>query len=218
MASGLVGTDGAPITSETPSGKPQPFPGLDMQNPVQTLDLLGVIARGGYITGQQFAFLAGPKGERHVKIEARQHAILAQQIAAISEFSSNVLSELTFTLAEAEARIRILEGFVSEDKVQVAKQADADLGVEWENRRRFFALKVGVLIKSRKPIGPALAEIISGSAPGEAEFAGLRKEAQELGLIKEEGGPPQEEQASAPAETDSTTVDEQGPAAEEQKS
>ena len=181
--SGLVGPDGQPITTE---GKPQPFPGLDLRNPVQTLDLLGTIARGGYIMAQQYGALAGPKGERHVKVEARQVSILSSQVANVAEFASNALAELTFSLSEAEARIAVLRGQLAEDKVQAAAEADMTVSTEWENRRRLFSLLVPITLKKRKTIGQALADVVMGPPLTEEDFEKVRKEADELGLIKNE--------------------------------
>jgi hypothetical protein len=184
MAGEIVGLDGAPLVSQE-AAKAQPV-GLDMSNPVDTLDLLGSIARSGYVTAQQMATAAGIKGERHIKLQCRDISGLASQMALTAEFASNALAELSFTLAEAEARVRVLQGFIPEELKEKSAQADMDIAVEWENRRRHFSTRVPVQVKKRLRIGPALAETIAGPVPTKEDFDALLKESIELGLVKQE--------------------------------
>jgi hypothetical protein len=176
-----------------------------MADPVGSLDLLGVLGRGNYVTAQQFAVLAGPEGERHVKILARDVSTLAGQAATVGEFASNVTAELTFTLAEAEARIAVLMGMIPEDNLEAAKAADMKVGVEWENRRRYFSMKVPIGLKKKERIGLILAECMQAPAPTQESFDALLKEAEAVGLKVEKAKPQSEGQdavAQATAEVD----------------
>ena len=184
MAGDLVGLDGAPLASKG-SPKPQAV-GLDMSNPVDSLDLLGSIARSGYVTAQQMASAAGIKGERHIKLQCRDISGLASQMALTAEFASNSLAALRLTLAAAAARVRTLQGFIPEDLKETMAQADMDIAVEWENRRRNFSTRVPIQIKKKERIGIALAEAIAGPAPTKEDFDALLVESVKLGLITQE--------------------------------
>ncbi len=180
----LLGPDGKEVDSK---GNAIHAPGLDMSDPVGSLDLLGAVARANYIMAKQYASLAGVKGERHVKILAKDISGVASQGASVAEFASNCISELAFSLAEAEARIAVLMGVVPEEKVQEAKDLDMKVAVEWENRRSLFSGNVPIMLRTRKRLGPALAEAIAGSAPTEEDFKKQVEAAKAAGL--DVGGP-----------------------------
>lgn len=175
----LLGPDGREVDSQ---GNAVAAPGLDMSNPVGSLDLLGAVARANYIMAKQYASLAGVKGERHVKILAKDISGVASQGASVAEFASNCISELAFSLAEAEARIAVIMGAMPEDKVQAAKELDMKVAVEWENRRSLFSGNVPILLRTKKRLGPALAEAIAGSAPTAEDFAKQVEAAKAAGL------------------------------------
>jgi hypothetical protein len=179
----LLGPDGQPVDNQ---GKPLPLPGLDLRRPVETLDLLGVVAKSGYTQAQVFASQAGIKGERHVKVLCRDVSGLASQMAVVSEFAANALSELTFTLAESEARIKSLMELVPKERADDAAKSEHDVSVDFENRRRYYSARVPLLVRQKKRIGPALAEAIAGPVPTEADFNKMRDEAIELGMVKKE--------------------------------
>ena len=180
--SGIVGLDGKPLSSEaTPQG-----PGLDLRNPVDSLDLLGSVGKSCAIMAHQYNRLAGPKGERNVKVQARDIAGISTQGAMVAEFASNAVAELSFSLAEAEARIAVLMGLMPEDKLEAARKADMDMGTEWENRRTLFSNRVPILLKLKQRLGPALAEAIVGSAPTPEDFEKLKAEAEAAGFNKPE--------------------------------
>ena len=191
----LVGPDGTPVDKE---GKPVHVPGLDMRNPVESLDLLASVGKGFYIMAAQYASLAGVKGERHIKMQARDVSSIAGQGATVTDFASNLMAELSFTLAECEARLAVLKGMIPEDKQNDANNADMAVATEWDNRRTFFSFKVPVLLKQKKRIGLGLAESISGSVPTAEDFEKLKAEAEAAGLKVE---PPAETPAEAPQPT-----------------
>jgi hypothetical protein len=179
----LVGPDGREVTSK---GKPVELPGLSMQDPVTSLDLLGSVARSCYIMAQQYAAMAGPKGERQVKLLSKDVSGIASQGATVAEFASNIMAELTFTLAEAEARIAVLKGLIPEDKLQEAEKADFGVATEWENRRSLFSSRVPLIIKLKQRIGLALSEAVVGSAPTQADFDKLKADAEKAGFTTEQ--------------------------------
>jgi hypothetical protein len=131
---------------------------------------------------QQYAAMAGPKGERHVKLLSKDVSGIASQGATVAEFASNVMAELTFTLAEAEARIAVLKGLIPEDKLQEAEKADFGIATEWENRRSLFSSRVPLIIKLKQRIGLALSEAVVGSAPTQEDFDKLKADAAEAGF------------------------------------
>lgn len=195
----LSGPDGKPLELDG-EGNRKEAPGLDMANPPQSLELLGSVGRGCYIMAAQYAHMAGPKGERHVKVLAKDLSSVASQGAAVAEFASNVISELAFTLAEAEARVAVLLGSIPEDLLQAAKERDLDVAVEWENRRRLFSGNIAILMKERKRLGPALAEAIAGAAPTEEDFKAQTEAAKAAGLDVQEATQEGEPAQPAPAE------------------
>jgi len=167
-------------------GKVKVLPGLDIGDPVTSLDLLGAVGRGLYMAAHQYSRLGGVKGERHVKLMARDVATLAIQGATVGDFASNVLSELSFSLAEAEARIAVLMGLMPEDKVQAAKEADMGVAIEWENRRRLFTMRVPITLRKKERLGLLLADTIKGEAPTQEIFDKVVEEAKAAGLQVEQ--------------------------------
>lgn len=201
----LVGPDGKPVDSK---GKPVVLPGLSISDPVMSLNLLGSVARSCYVMANQYGSVrvAGPNGERNIKIAARDIAGLTSQGATVAEFASNIMAELSFTLAESEARIAVLKGLLSEDKIPAGEKADMEVGTEWENRRSLFSNMVPLIIKVNKPLGPALAQAIAGPAPTQADFDKIKEESAKAGLVKDpaedaptEGAPAETEQPAAEA-------------------
>jgi hypothetical protein len=194
----LVGPDGKPVDSQ---GKQIVLPGLSISDPVMSLNLLGSVARSSYVMSAQYKSIrvAGPKGERNIKIQAQDIATLTGQSATVAEFASNVVAELAFTLAEAEARIAVLKGLLPEDKIAEGEKADMAVGTEWENRRSIFSNSVPLLIKANKPLGPALATAIAGEPPTQADFDNIKEASIKAGLIPDPANAPTE---GAPAQTE----------------
>lgn len=213
----LSGPDGRPLDKGIDQAE---NPGLDMSKPGQSLDLLGSVGRSSYIMAAQYASprVAGPKGERHIKIPARDISSIASQGAAVAEFASNVISELAFTLAEAEARVAVLMGQIPEDKLQAARESDLGVAVEWENRRRLFSGSVAILLKQGKRLGPALALSIAGPAPSEDDFKTQVEAAKAAGLNVVEDAPraaPMAESVPEGATTETESPTQEAPTAPE---
>ena len=198
----IVGLDGKALGKD---GKPEEVPGLDLADPVGSLDLLGPVARGNYMMAQQYGMLAQSKHNKEIRIPSRNVASIAGQAATVCDFASNAVAELAFTLAEAESRIAVLLGMIPEDKLEEAKKTDMLVGVEWENRRRLFSMRVPVLMRKKERLGLALAQGISGEAPTAEDFAKVTEEAVAAGFkpITEEDVKAQNEaKAKAEAKAD----------------
>ena len=197
---GIVGLDGKPLDKD---GNQEEVPGLDLADPVRSLDLLGPVSRGNYQMAHQFNALANSKHNKELRIPAKNVASIAGQAATVSDFASNAVAELAFVLAEAESRIAVVLGMMPEDKLEEAKKADMMVGVDWENRRRLFSMRVPILMRKKERLGLALAEAISGSAPTPEDFAKITEEAVAAGfkpITEEDVKKKDEAKADAPGQ------------------
>src|SRR5665213_175349 len=177
----LVDLHGNPLDSKT--GEPEQGPGLDMSNPTVTMDVLGLLGRQFYTTAYQFNQLAGPKNERHQKVLCADISNLARQAAAVVDFASNVLSEMTFGMLESEERIRVIKKMNADviytavdvtEEIAACKQkvedADIEIGAQWHNRRMMFVNRIPALVRLQQSLGKALLEVCAGPAPTKEDF------------------------------------------------